>query len=73
MKPIVLNQYGETLVFDTSFAVSEDMSFDRVSLMHGSCHEPARICSVSDTHNGIFCSVHGRIPEPATSLRELTL
>lgn len=68
--PIVLNQYGEKLRFDTSFRVEENMRLEDVALEHG-CGESASLTSVSDTHRSIFCSSHGRIPDPAYIPREV--
>lgn len=72
MNQIVLNQFGEKITFDSSFALPEDDTpLKDAALVHGACHEPASVRRATDTHNGIFCSFCGRIPDPAYIPKEI--
>lgn len=72
MTDIMLNAFGEKLTFDTSFAPPiDDTSLNAAAFLHGACHESASIRRATDTHNGIFCSLCGRIPDPAYIPKEV--
>ena len=61
---ITVNSVGERINFDTSFAFSEEMPLSRVSMIHEGCGEEVKLCLISDSHNALFCSAHGRLPDP---------
>lgn len=63
MEPIILNEYGEELRFDTSFATREDMFLESMSLWHR-CGQLVRFAFISETHYGIYCLQCGRILDP---------
>ena len=64
-EPIVLNEFGEALDFDTSFRNDKGMDLRECSATHLRYRGSISFLPISETHFSIHCSHCGRIPNPA--------